>query len=426
MKKITTLLMGATLLLTTSVQAQQIKGDLDADWVKDTKGNGALPGKYLRPGIQPLGWEASNVNQKVLMSMSMILVTPDANKTGTTGNSAKMENKYVGVMNIGSNAPAYITLGTPWVFGVSDIPKCDGGTIGGAEFTYRPDSLVGYYKRTIGSKGSEPALILSYLWKGTSVSTVKTNPKGNLSSSSTTQVQDQDLCILGKKNADSGNAQLIGKAEYNIEGTLADWTRIAVPMEYSNNEIPEKVNIVLSSANYWNRGAIKAENILWADDVVFAYNSKLTSLSIDGTPLNGFDKNKFTYTNLILGDAAPQIVAVSDGKGATVTVSALANNKITIVVKGNDYNTNSTNVHTYTLEFDNSTSIDSNESSLVKAYAADGTINVFGNESEEVLIYTVQGILVGQYAASETAIQTNLSKGIYIVKIGNYTTRIVL
>ncbi len=57
--------------------AQTIKGDFDAPWVKDTKGNGALPGMYLRPGIQPQGWEASNVHQKVLISVQETLVTPD-------------------------------------------------------------------------------------------------------------------------------------------------------------------------------------------------------------------------------------------------------------------------------------------------------------------------------------------------------------
>lgn len=33
-----------------NVQAQQIKGDFDVEWITDTIGNGALPGQFLRPG----------------------------------------------------------------------------------------------------------------------------------------------------------------------------------------------------------------------------------------------------------------------------------------------------------------------------------------------------------------------------------------
>ena len=63
---------------------------------------------------------------------------------------------------------------------------------------------------------------LAYLWKGTCVSTVPVNPTGGFSSKETTEVKDQDICILGKKSPDSGNAQLIGKAEYVVTGELKD------------------------------------------------------------------------------------------------------------------------------------------------------------------------------------------------------------
>ena len=197
-----------------NVQAQQIKGDFDAEWVTDTKGNGSLPGQFLRPGTQPVGWEASNVNQKVLMEKKEIVVTPDADRTKETGYSVKMENKYVGVSSMGSNTPAYITLGVPWVYAVMDLDACDGGTIGGIDFSFRPDSIVGHYKRTVTA--AENALILTYFWKGNCTSTVKTNTKGSLSSSSTAEVQNKDLCILGKEIPTSGDAQLIAKGEYNI------------------------------------------------------------------------------------------------------------------------------------------------------------------------------------------------------------------
>ena len=62
--------------------------------------------------------------------------------------------------------------------GVPDADDSDGGTVGGVNFSYRPDSIVGYYKRTYADAGSglkgmnpnENAEIIAYLWKGISTS----------------------------------------------------------------------------------------------------------------------------------------------------------------------------------------------------------------------------------------------------------------
>jgi hypothetical protein len=246
----------------------QIKGDFET-WVEDTKGNGALPGQYLRPGTQPEGWEASNVNQKVLISKEEVLVTPDAGRTGDF--SARMENKFIGVMNIGSNAPAYITLGVPWAYAVANLEECYGGTIGGIPYTERPDSIVGYFKRSLGEEKAENALILAYLWEGTAKSTVPVNPEGGFESTETAEVEDQEQYVLASRNG----ATLIGIAEYKIEVELSDWTRIAIPFVYPNNNTstPEKLNIIISSANYNDRNAIGNGNILWADDVELVFKS---------------------------------------------------------------------------------------------------------------------------------------------------------
>ncbi|WP_163319921.1 MBG domain-containing protein [Dysgonomonas sp. 520] len=313
MRKLFTLVLLSGMMCLGGIDAQNIRGDFDFPWVEDIKGNGAIPGKFLRPGTQPVGWEASNVNQKVFLEKKETLVTQDANRLGGDGFSVKMENKFVGIPNVaGSNAPAYISLGTPWVFAVMDIPSCDGGTVGGVQYTQRPDSLVGYYKRTIGSEGAENALLLAYMWKGTPKSTVRTNPGGGLSSEETAVVEDQDLCILGKKTPDSGNAELIGKAEYNIEGVLADWTRISLPVEYKSDETPEKMNIILSSANYWDRSVIKNGNTLWADDVHYVYNAKLKSLTLAGEALKGFNEDIFEY-QLSYADRDKELVATAYG-----------------------------------------------------------------------------------------------------------------
>jgi hypothetical protein len=244
----------------------QIKGDFET-WVEDTKGNGTLPGQYLRPGTQPEGWEASNVNQMVFTSVKEVLVTSDAGMASDS--CVRMENKFVGVMGIGSAAPAYITLGVPWTYAVFNLPECDGGTLGGIPYTGRPDSIVGYFKRSFGDEKQEDALILAYLWEGTATSTLPINPTGDFTSTERTEVQDQENLVL----ISGEGANLIAKAEHQIKGELNEWTRIAVPFIYSNDHTPEKLNIIISSANYYYRTAIGEGNTLWADDVELVFKS---------------------------------------------------------------------------------------------------------------------------------------------------------
>ena len=114
------------------VSAQSVpNGDFSAEW--ETGYNGV--------GKQPAFWKASNVSQ---MGVKKELVTRNSD------GSVQLTNQFVGLFGIGSNAPAYISLGTPWVYAnISDISKSDGGTTGGIEFTHRPDSIVGVFKRKV-------------------------------------------------------------------------------------------------------------------------------------------------------------------------------------------------------------------------------------------------------------------------------------
>ena len=62
-----------------------------------------------RPGVEPTGWNGSSINQKVVLEKKQQLVFND-------NNAVKMQNIWVGAMGIGSVAPGFITLGTPWVY----------------------------------------------------------------------------------------------------------------------------------------------------------------------------------------------------------------------------------------------------------------------------------------------------------------------
>ena len=114
----------------------------------------------------------------------------------------------------------------------------------------------------------------------------------------------------------SEDFSLVASVDKFIEGDYEDWTYVSLPVNYLTDGVPEKANVIISSAEYFNDKTIGKGNTLWADDFKFIYNSKLKSITINGTPLEGF--NKDTYMYVLQGEfpAKDDIVAISDGKGA--------------------------------------------------------------------------------------------------------------
>ena len=258
-----------------------------------------------------------------------------------------LTNKFVGVFSIGSNAPAFITFGTPWVYAVSTIEQCDGGVYGGTNFTFRPDAIRGWYKRTPSTEGNENAHIIAYLWKGTYSSEIKSHTTNDIK-------EDVDRVVMGKESG-TANGTLIASCDYGFATTTNnDWQEIIVPLNYEKgqeNTIPEKMNVIISSADYWTRANIKDQSILEVDDVQYLYYSQLAELSYDGKSIDGFSKDKYEYTITADYDES-KLSAKADGRGATVEKSYdEETHKLTITVKGNDISANTENFHTYTLEF---------------------------------------------------------------------------
>ena len=432
-------LMGIGSIDSQAQNAYQIKGDFDEQSEWNSKAEGS---------IVPEGWYTSNVKQtvKIFVNVDMFYtaVREGENRTEETGKSVMLVNPYCGVqaLGIGSNAPAYISLGEPYAFadtkglmGTAKEDKGDhssGSTLGGLDFTAKPDSIIGYYKRSYGSEGPENAYIITYLWKGTFKSNILTSrdSKDFLVS----EVKDNAVdCILGKETADvveDGNTGvLIASNEHMITTALDEWTRISVPFNYINDETPEKLGVIISSADYYNRPNIKKDNTLWVDDVELIYNSKLESISLDGTPLEEFDKNQFTYNGLSLADGnnIPAITAVADGRGATVEVEPVTDGySATITVKGNDYEVNNNNAHTYTLNFAVPSSVENAIQNTVKVYYADNLLHVSGANGNDIEIFNMQGQQIGQFSSDNTTINAGLQNNtLYIVKIGNFVTRIL-
>ncbi len=73
------------------------------------------------------------------------------------------------VMGIGETSPGYIALGTPWVYikSLSDVNGATAGTHGGLAWTYRPDTMAVWIKRTGSHTADEDFHLLYYAWTGT-------------------------------------------------------------------------------------------------------------------------------------------------------------------------------------------------------------------------------------------------------------------
>ena len=357
MKRLFTLLLGAT--FGCGIQAQYLPNTGFEAW-KEVCGSsyqssksgksGGAEGFRQRPGTEPMDWNGSSVNQKVWaffysQEKQEELITQGVSRNGTK--SVVLTNKFVGVGNIGSNAPAFITFGTPWVYAVSAIEQCDGGVYGGTNFTFRPDAIRGWYKRTPSTEGNENAHIIAYLWKGTYSSGIKSHTTNDIK-------EDVDRVVMGKESG-TANGTLIASCDYGFATTTNnDWQEIIVPLNYEKgqeNTIPEKMNVIISSADYWTRANIKDQSILEVDDVQYLYYSQLAELSYDGKSIDGFSKDKYEYTITADYDES-KLSAKADGIGAIVEKSYdEETHKLTITVKGNDISANTENFHTYTLEF---------------------------------------------------------------------------
>ena len=366
MKKILSL---ALLGLALSANAQHLPNGNFTNW-KTACGNsyqsstsklfgGTKPdGERQRPGSEPESWNGSSVNQKVMgTEKKETLVTQGSQNENSW---TVLTNKYVGALGIGSNAPAFINFGTPWVYAVSKIANCDGGVYGGMAFSSRPDAIKGRYKRTTGTEGEENAHIIAYLWKGTFTS--------NIAATGTVSKDDVDRVVMGKETG-TASGTLIASCDYSFSSTANnDWEEIIVPLDYVQGQeqtVPEKVNVIISSADYWTRSNIKAGNVLEVDDVDFVYYHALSDLQVDGVTVEGFNESQTNYT-LDVPYEADKVTYTVKGRSAQAQETYNEESGVLTIVVTNEGETT-----TYTVQFDNSTA-------TVTPYSNDLSVTING------------------------------------------------
>ena len=337
----------------TVANAQQLPNVGFEQW-KDACGSseafGYSSGMRQRPGTEPMDWNGSSVNQNVLVTVEKELVTKTAGMDGE-GSAVRMENVFVSpdfFPTMGDEAPGYVTFGTPWVYAVTNLSECDGGTYGGINFDKKPDAIQGYFRTT--DSNEEKSHIIVYLWNGTFESKV-----GSKSAPSEVR-QNVDRAILGKSNAGEivGNGNLVASCDLEFKAT-SKWEPKIAELSYEENAgEPTMMNVIISAGNYWDRDGLNVGTALEADDVDFVYYSTLTALEVNGETVE-LEEGKYEYA--MSGSELPteeQVVATAKSQFANAAVTVDAENaQVRIVVTnqgGKDVDGETS--HTYVLQYE--------------------------------------------------------------------------
>ena len=386
------LLFAAAALSSLGMTAQQLNGKFDGTWVDCYPNNGTTA-----VGTQPEGWNVSNVNQVVTVT----LVTPDKDRTGNEAvHSVKMVNTWCGVsfFNMGATAPAYMTLGNTWSYGdmkdQSIDGESDGGAYGGMEFTYRPDAVSLWVKRLHSEEEStshknsqinkeERASVIFYSWKGSTTSSVKI---GLSSQATTVQMEDREKDVLGKRKPDSKTEDFewISSMEQYIEGDIKEWTQMVYDIKYLSESTPEKVNLIISSSDFFDRKKMGEGNQLWVDDVDFVYYSTLTSLEVGGVAVPDFAANKYAYdmgaVTALPTEESISAVAKSPRANVQVTVDEAAWQVRVAVTNQGGKDLDGETSHVYTLQYTKATEyagyLNINMDGMPLTYNADATVRI--------------------------------------------------
>lgn len=304
---------------------------------------------FTRPGAEPADWNGSSV--------SSFGVTFEVCAKSENGNYVQLKNKSI----VGNNIPAYLTLSNPWVFiGGSNILDAygyaaygDGGSYGGVAFTNRPDAIKLRYQKT---QNTEVSHVVAYLWSGEFKSNVPSSATKNGVYTYGRELIDVDRVVLGRQTENvTATGKLIAKMDKELSELTADWTDLEIPFEYLDEKsVPEKMNVIISAADYWTRSNLQANTTLEVDDVDFVYYSTLKDLEVNDEAVT-LEDGKYEYA--MSGTELPtedQVVATTKSQFAEAAVTVDSENaQVRIVVTnqgGKD--TDGKTSHTYTLQYE--------------------------------------------------------------------------
>lgn len=381
------LLSGALLLSISAftANAQQLPNVGFESW-KTTCGKSysVNKGEVDRPGVEPAEWNGSNVNQMGVKEKGLVTKQEEGDNK-----YLQLKNVFVGKLGIGSTAPGFINLGTPWVYATfPKIDNCDGGTFGGQSFTYKPDAIKGKYKRPDSDADGKPisnnesSHIIVYLWYGTYQSSI-----GSADLTTKEEKENVDRAVFGKTTG-TVSGRLVASCDKAFSSTANnDWETIVVPLDYvANAGNPTMMNVVISAGDYWNRGNLKENTTLLVDDVDFVYYSTLTSLKA-GSKTIALKDGVYNYTVAGKMPTEEDVVATCKSQFADAAVAVdAANYKVTVTVTnqgGKDVD--GAIQHVYTLQY---------TAPVVKQYAGILNVEMVG---EDVIANATQEVTIIYY-----------------------------
>ena len=358
MKKLYTTLFTLCLGALTLTAQQLPNNGFETGWAKTTPYTGGA--STQTNGESPADWTVAHVAGYKLGIFWTGKTVVGEKVTGYNSTyAAKVENVPNSVAK-SQKVPGYITLGTSFNTANTSGDEKDGGTFGGISFSYRPDAITFHYMREQASGSTEQATVLAYAWKGT----VK---QGNVRVSiglnpTKVTMENRDRNILEKETAygdtslKSADFEAIATIEHAITGAASDWTELTIPFEYKSSATPSMINVIFSAGDYFSTTPEEG-NTLTIDDVKLLYYSRLATLSVSGTPVEGFDSNTYTYSvdTEMPEENAFSYTLLGNSGSAQASVALDKDNALATITVTNS-NTDGTDVdgqtsHTYTIQF---------------------------------------------------------------------------
>ena len=304
---------GLLLLMADTIHAQQLPNASFEDW----------SGAQFDGNIQPASWNVSNVTQ---FGFKFNFAYREAGHTGSY--CLRVQDREIGAAGITEVSPGYFSLGQPWVYieSLTKVSYATAGTEGGMSFTYRPDSMSVWIKRTGNNTDKEDFYLLYYAWSGTAKSSKYKGKNGSCTSvSKTNEESDIRIALDGNECGTDQKANQIAEGMWRERKTYGEWTNIKVPIYYFNNDAPTMMNIIFSASNYPNYRAnsgLYDGNSLWVDDVSLIYSSKIQKLYIDDKEWKGFDPNNTGEQVYSLGQNATTLPKIEAKRGIGTLTNA--------------------------------------------------------------------------------------------------------
>lgn len=184
------------------------------------------------------------------------------------------------------------------------------GTYGGLSFVGRPDAIVGDFQNY-----SSDSHVIAYLWKGsfsgevpatfddgaTGIVIKKYNPTikswlklENLDRAIWSQIDPSIVTSETVQNiTKSEGAEIIAYCDKAFNESFT-WATVEIPLNYLSAATPEKTNVIITAGYPWDSRKSVEEKSINADNVRYAYFSRLSDASIDGYAFD-FNPNTLDY-----------------------------------------------------------------------------------------------------------------------------------